>query len=82
MAPGCTSRRNLEEHHVRYRSRGGSDDESNRVVLCRFHHQQGEHGGAVRVRGRAPLGLTWRLGPEDAGAWYRNEKRYFAVAAG
>ena len=82
MAPGCTSRRNLEEHHVRYRSRGGSDDESNRVALCRFHHQQGEHGGAMRVRGTAPLGLVWRLGPAGSGAWYRNEKRYFAVAAG
>lgn len=40
-APGCTSRRNLEEHHVLYRSRGGGEDASNRVTLCRFHHQQG-----------------------------------------
>src|SRR5204863_8106113 len=44
-APGCTSRRNLEEHHVVYRSRGGSDDLSNRICLCRLHHQSGEHGG-------------------------------------
>ena len=82
MAPGCTSRRNLEDHHVVYRSHGGEDDESNRVVLCRFHHQQGEHGGAMRVRGTAPLGLVWRLGPAGSGAWYRNEKRYFGAAAG
>jgi hypothetical protein len=82
MAPGCTSRRNLEDHHVVYRSRGGEDDESNRVTLCRFHHQQGEHGGAMRVRGLAPLGLVWRLGSAGSRAWYRNETRYFGAAAG
>jgi hypothetical protein len=28
--PGCTSYRNLHDHHIHYRSAGGSDDLSNR----------------------------------------------------
>ncbi|ANM28815.1 hypothetical protein ABI59_03130 [Acidobacteria bacterium Mor1] len=75
-APGCTSRRNLEDHHVQYRSRGGDpSDPANRICLCRFHHQRGEHGGLARCRGRAPLGLLWRLGRKDLASWYRNERR-------
>ncbi|PYT33623.1 MAG: hypothetical protein DMF52_15165, partial [Acidobacteria bacterium] len=34
-APACTSRRNLEDHHLVYRSHQGPDDLSNRVCLCR-----------------------------------------------
>ncbi len=75
-APGCTSRRNLEDHHVRYRSRGGDDDPANRICLCRFHHQRGEHGGLASCRGRAPTGLLWRLGRRGPGeVWYRNERQ-------
>jgi hypothetical protein len=73
-APGCSSRRNLEDHHVVYRSRGGSDYLVNRVTLCRFHHQRGEHGGLMSVRGKAPLGLTWRLGRADVAVVYRAER--------
>jgi hypothetical protein len=84
MAPGCTSRRNLESHHLRYRSRGGGDDSPNRICLCQFHHQRGEHGGLASCRGHAPIGVVWRLGRQDtsgcapagsAPAWYRNERR-------
>ena len=74
-APGCTSRRNLEDHHIIYRSRGGTDEASNRVCLCRFHHQQGEHGGLAAVEGTAPLGLTFRLGKPELGRWFRNDRR-------
>ncbi len=74
-APGCTSRRNLEEHHVRYRSRGGGEGLSNRVTLCRFHHQRGEHGGLARCRGRAPLDLIWMMGAGGCGGTFRNEIR-------
>ena len=75
-APGCTSRRNLEDHHVVYRSRGGDRTAlSNRVCLCRFHHQRGEHGELASCRGRAPLDLTWRLGRRDVSEWFRNERR-------
>jgi hypothetical protein len=45
------------------------------VTLCRFHHQRGEHGGLMSVRGAAPLGLTWRLGRPDLSVAYRNERR-------
>jgi hypothetical protein len=71
MAPGCTSHANLEDHHVRYRSRDGDDAPENRVTLCRFHHQRGEHGSAMKVVGRAPLGLEFTLDGET----YWNERR-------
>lgn len=60
--PGCTSRRNLHDHHIVFRSAGGTDEPSNRVTLCAFHHQRGVHGGLVRVRGRAPDSLLFELG--------------------
>ena len=75
MAPGCTSRRNLETHHVVYRSQGGGDELENLVCLCRFHHQMGEHGSLARVRGVAPLGLVWELGKNGIGGRFRNEIR-------
>ena len=78
-APGCTSRRNLEAHHVRYRSHGGGSDPENLACLCRMHHQMGEHGGRARVRGRAPLGIVWRLGVPRVATWFRNEMRLAPV---
>jgi hypothetical protein len=75
-APGCSSRRHLEDHHVVYRSRGGGDGGANRICLCRFHHQRGEHGGLASCSGEAPLGITWRLGRRDLAVWYRNERRF------
>ena len=60
--PGCSSMRNLHAHHIRHRSQGGSDDPSNLVTLCAFHHQRGVHGGTVRCRGRAPDALRFDLG--------------------
>jgi hypothetical protein len=60
--PGCTSRRNLQDHHVRFRSAGGSDAPENRISLCAFHHQRGVHGGWLRIQGRAPDGLLFELG--------------------
>ena len=75
MAPGCLSRRNLEDHHLVYRSRGGGNEPANRECLCRFHHQRGEHGGLSRCRGRAPLGVVWRIGRGGGATWWRNELR-------
>ena len=60
--PGCTSRRNLHDHHLRFRSAGGSDAPGNRVALCAFHHQRCLHVGFMRIRGRAPDGLVFELG--------------------
>ncbi|MFQ6018986.1 MAG: hypothetical protein ACE5KF_12425, partial [Kiloniellaceae bacterium] len=74
-APGCTGRRNLEDHHLVFRSRGGPDDLSNRTTLCRPHHTLGAHGRYGRARGTAPLGIDWRLGRRDLGCRFRNERR-------
>ena len=60
--PGCTSRRNLHDHHIWFRSAGGSDAPGNRITLCAFHHQRCLHAGLLRVSGRAPDGLFFELG--------------------
>jgi hypothetical protein len=60
--PGCTSRRNLHDHHLTFRSAGGSDAPENRLALCAFHHQRCLHVGFLRIRGRAPDGLVFELG--------------------
>lgn len=79
LAPGCTSRRNLEDHHLEYRSRGGDVKAlRNRVCLCAFHHRWGEHGSLARCRGEAPLRVLWRLGRREVGVWFRNERRLSA----
>lgn len=59
--PGCTSRRNLHDHHIEFRSAGGSDAPENRITLCAFHHQRGVHAGRLRIRGRAPGALVFEL---------------------
>jgi hypothetical protein len=61
-APGCSSMQNLHDHHIRFRSAGGSDAPENRVTLCAFHHLRGVHAGRLRCTGRAPDGLRWQLG--------------------
>ena len=60
--PGCTSRRNLHDHHLRFRSAGGSDAPENRIALCAFHHQRCLHVGFLRIQGCAPDGLVFELG--------------------
>jgi hypothetical protein len=35
--------------------------------LCAAHHLHGVHQGWVRVRGRAPEGLTWEQGVRPGG---------------
>jgi hypothetical protein len=60
--PGCTSRRNLHDHHIWFRSAGGPDASGNRITLCAFHHQRCLHAGLLRVSGRAPDGLFFELG--------------------
>ena len=62
LVPGCTSRWNLHDHHVEFRSAGGSDTAGNRVTLCAFHHLRCLHAGLLRVRGRAPDDLVFELG--------------------
>ena len=65
--PGCTSRRNLQAHHIVFRSAGGRDESENLTTLCAFHHLRGVHAGAVRITGRAPRRLCFELGTREAG---------------
>ena len=60
--PACTARRNLQSHHIVFRSAGGPDRPWNRTTLCAFHHHRGVHAGRVRIRGRAPDRLVYTLG--------------------
>ncbi len=60
--PGCSSYRNLHDHHIVFRAAGGSDDLGNRTTLCAWHHLRGVHAARVICRGSAPDGLTFDLG--------------------
>jgi hypothetical protein len=60
--PGCSSRRNLQDHHLEFRSRGGGNEQANRVPVCAAHHLNGIHGGVIRASGRAPDDVVWELG--------------------
>jgi hypothetical protein len=60
--PGCMSRRNLQDHHIEFRSHQGSDEPHNRITLCAFHHHRGVHAGTLRICGRAPDRLIFELG--------------------
>jgi hypothetical protein len=60
--PGCTARRNLQSHHVWFRSACGPDVAWNRTTVCSYHHHRGVHAGNLAIRGRAPDGLIYELG--------------------
>jgi len=64
-APGCSSFRNLHDHHIVFRSAGGSDDLENRTTLCAWHHLRGVHTGLVRCVGAAPHALRFEFGLRD-----------------
>lgn len=61
-APGCSSYRALHDHHIVFRSAGGSNDLDNRATLCVWHHLRGVHAGVVRRVGKAPHALRFELG--------------------
>jgi hypothetical protein len=58
---GC-SRPAAHLHHIEFRSRGGSDDESNQLCVCAAHHLYGIHEERMRVTGTAPDKLNWEFG--------------------
>jgi len=65
--PGCTSYRNLQQHHVVFRSAGGADHPANLTTLCAWHHLRGVHAGVLRCTGVAPGGLRFELGLRSDG---------------
>jgi hypothetical protein len=60
--PGCTARRNLQSHHIWFRSACGPDVAWNRTTLCAYHHHRGVHARSLGLRGRAPDALVYTLG--------------------
>jgi len=66
--PACSSRKNLHDHHVLFRSRGGANDLGNRTTVCAWHHLRGIHEGRIRAFGRAPREIVWEVGRQASGA--------------
>jgi hypothetical protein len=60
--PACSARRNLHDHHIRFRSQGGDNIRGNRVTICAAHHLHGIHAGRISAWGRAPEAIHWQLG--------------------
>jgi hypothetical protein len=60
--PACSSRRNLHDHHIVFRSHGGGNERDNRVSVCAWHHLRGLHARRVRAWGKAPDDITWEVG--------------------
>jgi hypothetical protein len=60
--PVCRSRRHLHKHHQEFRSRGGSDESTNKCTTCESRHQRGVHKKYIRVTGEAPDNLIWEIG--------------------
>jgi hypothetical protein len=66
--PACTARRNLQSHHIHFRSAGGPEVAWNRTTLCAYHHHRGVHAGSLAIRGRAPDALVFTLGVGSFGS--------------
>ncbi len=62
QAPACPKRSNLESHHLKRRSQGGSNKATNLTILCHGDHQHVVHAGHAKVSGEAPQALRWELG--------------------
>jgi hypothetical protein len=62
QVPACSARRELQDHHVAFRSRGGSNARNNRIAICAAHHLHGVHAGVIRASGTAPHAVRWQLG--------------------
>jgi hypothetical protein len=60
--PACTSRRNLHDHHVVFKSRGGDNELSNRTTVCAGHHHQAIHAEKVRAVRASTGEILWWLG--------------------
>ncbi len=86
QAPGCSSRRNLNAHHIEFRSEGGSDKDENQTTLCIAHHLWIlHHLHGLKIEGTAPHNLTFTFGA-NSGAdgkpfmTYKNGRKVLAPA--
>jgi len=61
VVSGCRNARNIEVHHVEFRSRGGSNKMSNLITMCTGHHTL-LHEGRIVVTGKPPL-LSFKRRP-------------------
>jgi len=70
LVPACSSRCNLQDHHVVFRSRGGDNSLDNRASVCAAHHLHGIHDGwLVASREDEDAGnLRWQLGVRTHGS--------------
>ncbi|MHC9538139.1 MAG: HNH endonuclease [Vulcanimicrobiota bacterium] len=67
QVPGCKCRRNLEVHHIVWRSKGGCDEHWNLITVCRQHHRHILHDlMALKIEGTAPYNLTFTFGPHSS----------------
>jgi len=58
--PGCTSCRNIDLHHIKFRSHGGGHTVGNLTTVCGGHHVEA-HEGLLVIRGSAPDGLVFEF---------------------
>ncbi|MHC9544399.1 MAG: HNH endonuclease [Vulcanimicrobiota bacterium] len=66
QVPGCKCRRNLEVHHIIWRSKGGCDEHWNLLTLCKSHHKHILHDMmALKIEGTAPHNLTFTFDPHS-----------------
>jgi hypothetical protein len=66
VADGCTSMTRLQPHHIKPRSRLGSNDPENLATLCWFHHHVVVHGRGFRIDPDSPAQRR-RFLPPDVG---------------
>jgi hypothetical protein len=59
--PACSSRRELHDHHLKFRSEGGGGEPGNRITVCAGHHLRGIHMGIICAEGRAPDEILWKM---------------------
>jgi len=58
--PACTSCRNIDLHHIKFRSHGGEHTMGNLTTVCDGHHAEA-HEGLLVIRGSAPDGLVFEF---------------------
>ncbi len=65
--PACSSRRNLEDHHLVFRSHGGDNTLENRTAVCAWHHHHAIHDGRLLAARTESGALHWQLGTRAGG---------------